>query len=251
MILTIDIGNSNTVFVGYNRQKEVVYEHRVLTFKKNTEALLTPLLQEMKIDVEDVIISCVVPSIQEIVVETIVKVFKIQPKLVNGKTIEKYTINIDQPQTLGADLICTSVGAYAKYDAPVIVADIGTASKVTLTHKGGVYQGGVIWPGIGSSLKSMVDMIPHLPTVDLKKPDSVLGTNTISAIQSGMIYGVVAQIEGIANRIEQEIGEKCERVLTGGYSVLFKDLLPEFNYEEHLVSEGLIEIYLNDMVKTQ
>ena len=251
MILTVDIGNSNTVFVGYNRNKEIVYEHRVLTFKKNTKALALELLEGLNLDVEDIIVSCVVPSIEKDILEAIETVLNIKPKLVNGSTIDsdKFKINIDRPETLGADLICTSVGACAKYNTPVIVADIGSASKVTLTQKENMYEGGIIWPGIGSSLKSMVDMIPHLPTVDLQLPKSSIGKNTIDAIQSGMLYGVVAQIEGLSNRIEEEIGEKCQRVLTGGYTVLFKDLLPDFSYEEHLVSDGLIEIYLNDMLK--
>lgn len=249
MILTIDIGNSNTVFVGYNTDKDIVFEHRVLTFKKDTQTLLVPLLKEIDIDVQDIIISCVVPSIEDAVLKAIEEVYDLQAKLVNGSTINQFKINIDQPETLGADLICTAVGACAKYEAPVIVADIGSASKLTLTSKEGTYEGGVIWPGIGSSLKSMVDMIPHLPTVDLELPDKVLGKNTIHAIKSGMLYGVVAQIEGLANMIEKEVGVQCERVLTGGYTVIFKDLLPEFNYEEHLVSDGLIEIYLNNMLK--
>lgn len=249
MILTIDIGNSNTVLVGYNRKKEIVYEHRVLTFKKKTKELLVPLLKGLELEVEDVIVSCVVPSIQDEVLAAIEEAFSYKAKLVNGDTIDKLVINIDQPSTLGADLICTSVGACSKYDTPVIVADIGSASKVTLTHRNNVYEGGIIWPGLGSSLQSMIDMIPHLPKVDLNLPKSVIGKNTMDAIQSGMLYGVVAQIEGLANMIENEVGEKCERVLTGGYTVLFKDLLPDFNYEEHLVSDGLIEIYLNDMLK--
>ncbi len=249
MILTIDIGNSNTVFVGYNTQKEIVYEHRVLTFKKNTEVLLTTLLKEIDIQVEDIIVSCVVPAIQDTVLKVLENKFSIKPKLVNGTTVDKFIINIDQPETLGADLICTAVGASSKYDTPVIVVDIGTASKITLTNNGNTYEGGVIWPGIGSSLKSMVEMIPHLPTVDLVMPETVLGKNTIHAIKSGMLYGIVAQIEGISNMIEKEIGQKCQRVLTGGYSVIFRHLLPEFEYEEHLVSDGLIEIYLKEMLK--
>lgn len=249
MILTIDIGNSNTVFVGYNNDKKKMYEHRVLTFKKDTKKLLKPLLEGLKLEVEDIIISCVVPSIEKDVLEVIEEVFLYKPKLVNAKTIDKMTINIDTPESLGADFICTSVGASAKFNTPVIVADIGSASKISLTNSDNVYEGGIIWPGIGSSLQSMVEMIPHLPKVDLVLNPSVIGKNTINAIQSGMLYGVVAQIEGLSNRIENEVGEKCERVLTGGYSVLFKELLPEFTFVEHLVSDGLIEIYFNKMLK--
>lgn len=249
MILTIDIGNSNTVLVGYNHDKEIVFEHRVLTFKKNTKELVIELLQGLELEIEDIIISCVVPSIQAQVLQAIKHVFSIDAKLVNGDTIEKFKISIDNPSTLGADLICTSIGASAKYDMPVIVADIGSASKITLTTEENGYEGGIIWPGLGSSLKSMVDMIPHLPSVDLKLPHCVIGKNTIDAIQSGMLYGVVAQIEGLAMRIENEQGKKCVRILTGGYTTLFKDLLSDFVYEEHLVNDGLIEIYLKDMLK--
>lgn len=249
MILTIDIGNSNTVMVGYDRNKQIIYTHRVLTFKKHTRELLGQFLEGLKLEVEDVIVSCVVPRIEKDVVETIETVLKVKPIMIKGSNIDKMKINIDNHLELGADLICTSVGAASKYETPVIVADIGTATKLTLTNVNHVYEGGIILPGLGSSLQSMIDMIPHLPKVDLKLPDSAIGKNTITAIQSGMLYGVVAQIEGLANRIESELNQKCERVLTGGYTVLFKNILPDFHYEEYLVNDGLIEIYLKDMYK--
>jgi len=249
MILTVDIGNSNTVMVGYNRNKEIVYTHRILTFKKHTKKLLSQVLKELTINVENVIVSCVVPRIEQDIIETIETVLNVKPIMIKGATIDKMKINIDNHLELGADLICTSVGAASKYNTPVIVADIGSATKLTLTNIDNVYEGGIILPGLGSSLQSMVDMIPHLPSVDLKLPDSSIGKNTISAIQSGVLYGVVAQIEGLANRFEKELNKKCERVLTGGYTVLFKHMLPDFHYEEYLVNDGLIEIYLKDMYK--
>lgn len=249
MILTVDIGNSNTVLVGYNKNKEIVYKHRVLTFKKETDSLLRKLLMELKLEVEAVVISCVVPSILDTISNVFEEVYQIKPIIINGHTIDKLEINIETPTELGADLIATSVGAISKTTTPVIVADIGSASKITLTNKGNVYEGGIILPGIGSSLQSMVDMIPHLPKVDLELPSTVIGKNTIHAIQSGMLYGIVAQIEGLSNQIETEVGIKCTRILTGGYSILFKDLLPEFQYEDDLVNDGLIEIYLKKMYK--
>lgn len=249
MILTVDIGNSNTVLVGYDREKNIVFEHRMLTFKKNTKPLLTEFLTDIDFEIEEVVMSCVVPRIQEDVISCFEDVLDITPIIINGKTIDKMNINIDNQEELGADLICTSVGASSKYKAPVIVADIGSASKVTLTNINNVYEGGIILPGLGSSLESMVKMIPHLPKVDLELPESSIGKNTINAIQSGMLYGIVAQIEGLANRFEEELGLECERVLTGGYTKIFKQLLPKFHYEEHLVNDGLIEIYLKDMYK--
>lgn len=249
MILTIDIGNSNTVLVGYDHDKNRVLVHRILTFKKHTKTLLSEVFTGIHHEIEDVIISCVVPRIQDEIVEAVESTFNLTPILINGKTIDKMEINIKRPHELGADLISTSVGAAAKYDAPVIVADIGSATKLTLTNIDNVYEGGIILPGLGSSLQSMVDMIPHLPTVDLSLPDSVVGKDTISAIQSGMLYGVVSQIEGLANRMELELGKPCKRVLTGGYTVIFKHLLSEFRYEPYLVNDGLVEIYLKDMYK--
>lgn len=249
MILTIDIGNSNTVLVGYDDTKNKVYTRRFLTFKKHTKVLLIEALRGLELNVSDVIVSCVVPRIETHVVQAIKEVFNLEPILVKGTTIDKMVINIGNQAELGADLICTSVGAASKFDLPVIVADIGSATKLTLTNAGPVYEGGIILPGLGSSLKSMTEMIPHLPTVDLELPKSAIGKNTVLAIQSGMLYGVVAQIEGIANRFEEELGVKCVRVLTGGYTVIFKHLLEDFHYEEYLVNDGLIEIFLKDMYK--
>lgn len=249
MILTVDIGNSNTVFVGYDKDRNLLFEHRVLTFRNNTQELLEALLQQLNLDVESIIISCVVPSILDDVCLAFESTYGIKPIFINGSTIDGVVVNIKNPLELGADLIATFVGAYTKVKTPVIIADIGTASKITLVNEKNEYEGGIILPGMGVSLQSMVDKIPQLPKVDLILPDSVMGKGTIHAIQSGMLYGTVAQIEGLANRIEKEVGQPCTRLLTGGYTTIFKHLLPDFIYEEHLVNDGLLEIYLNKMYK--
>lgn len=242
MLLTIDVGNSNTVFVVYKDNDEI-YSDRMITKKQDSVSYYKQALNRIDLPIEDVVLSSVVPGITQEVNRAVFEVFEVVSKVLSGATIKDFKINLEVPLEIGADFIATSIGASAKYDAPIIIADIGSATKLTLTSAPMVFDGGVILPGLGTSLNALTSFIPHLPKVPLVVPDRVVGNSTIGAIQSGVMYGLIAQIEGISDRMEKEHGKPCIKILTGGYGELIHSHLPGFIYEPSLLSEGLKMIH--------
>ncbi|QIK56863.1 type III pantothenate kinase [Erysipelothrix sp. HDW6A] len=246
MILTIDIGNSNTVFVSYNGHKNI--NERVVTGKELAYEYYKLILKDLNIKPEAVIVSCVVPRIQEDVRRAIFDVCGLEALFINSTTVKDFDIRLDNPMDIGADFIATAMGAMGKYDCPIIIADIGSATKLTYVNNEGAFCGGIIIPGIGTSVEAMYSYIPHLPQVPLEIPSKVIGTGTIDAIQSGIMYGIIAQIEGLARKMEQEIGQECVKLLTGGYASLIHEHTEGFIYEPDLLNDGLNEIYKRGMI---
>lgn len=246
MILTIDIGNSNTVVVGYDETR--VFEDRIITAKNNGFEYYVRSFQDMSLkDVEDVIVSCVVPRVQDEITRAIEDVFKLKPILINARTIKNFKIHLDKPEEIGADFIATSFGALGKYDMPAIVADAGSATKLTYTTQSKEFGGGVIIPGLGTSVQAFQEYIPHLPDVPLVVPKKVIGNSTTDAIQSGVMYGLISQVEGIASKMEREIGQPCIKILTGGYGHLIHEKTEGFIFDPYLLNDGLFEIYTKGM----
>lgn len=248
MLLTIDVGNSNTVLIIYD-EDTVVFEKRLITIKKDFGSYYKDNLVGLKHAIDAIIISCVVPVVLDVITESCLDAFSIEPSILSGESIQGLEIFLDNPLEIGADFIATSIGASTKYDAPLIVADIGSATKLTLTETGRRFMGGVILPGLGTSVRSLTEFIPHLPEVGLQVPEKVVGDSTIGAIQAGIMYGLIAQIEGIAERMERERGIKCVKILTGGYARLIKDYLPDFIYDDTLLNDGLHTIYKERLLK--
>lgn len=242
MLLTIDVGNSNTVFIVYEDDQEI-YSSRMITKKRDSVSYYEQALEDITFRIENVVLSSVVPGITQEVQKAVLNVLHLEAKVLSGSTIKNFKINLESPLEIGADFIATSIGASAKYQAPIIIADIGSATKLTLTSQDMVFDGGVILPGLGTSLKALTSFIPHLPEVPLVVPEHVVGTSTIGAIQSGVMYGLISQIEGISRRIESEYGTPCIKILTGGYGELIHSYLPDFIYEPSLLNEGLKMIH--------
>lgn len=242
MLLTIDVGNSNTVFAVYEGDHEI-YTDRMITKKQDSISYYKQAMEGIDYPIQHVVLSSVVPGITNEVETAVYDVFAIHSKVLMGSTIKHFQINLDEPNDIGADFIATSIGASSKYDAPIIIADIGSATKLTLTSKPMVFEGGVILPGLGTSLKALTSFIPHLPEVPLVVPQRVVGNSTIGAIQSGVMYGLIAQIEGISKRMEEEHGQECIKILTGGYGALIHSYLPDFIYEPSLLTDGLKMIH--------
>lgn len=242
MLLTIDVGNSNTVFIVYEDDQEI-YSSRMITKKRDSVSYYEQALEDITFRIENVVLSSVVPGITQEVQKAVLNVLHLEAKVLSGSTIKNFKINLESPLEIGADFIATSIGASAKYQAPIIIADIGSATKLTLTSQDMVFDGGVILPGLGTSLKALTSFIPHLPEVPLVVPEHVVGTNTIGAIQSGVMYGLISQIEGISRRMESEYGAPCIKILTGGYGELIHSYLPDFIYEPSLLNEGLKMIH--------
>ena len=171
------------------------------------------------------------------------KMFNCDVFVVNSKTVPSLNILLENPMEIGSDFIATSMGAMAKYDMPFIVADVGSATKLTYTDEEGSFLGGAILPGLGVSLKALHEFIPHLPAIDIKMPEHAIGNSTSAAIQSGIMYGLIGQIEGISKRMESQKGKECVKIITGGYASLIKDYLDEFVYDPDLLNDGLYAIY--------
>lgn len=249
-ILTLDIGNSDIVSALYQIDGLRLGDQRKATIKEESSKKYLGFFHELDKELAiaeppaAVIVSCVVPSIQEIVLKVLTKVYphsriyRVVPGMVPNLIVE-----MENPQELGADLVATAVGAYQKYRDIVLVADLGSASKLTVIDENYHFIGGIIMPGIGFQAKSLHQMIPHLPEIQLKKPASVMGKDTISSIQSGIINGALQSILGLAREVEKETNRKCRKVITGGLAKLYQDSdLEDFVYDEFLLSDGLYHI---------
>jgi len=249
MLLTIDIGNSNIVCVVYSDSKEKLYDARFETIKEDVKSAyrdfvlnqIAPLKD--KYNLEAFIVSSVVPSVDQVFFEAVETCLEIKGYKCTTETVSDFEILLTNPKELGADFIATSYGAMCKYNTPIVVADLGSATKLSAINSKGQFAGGIIMPGLRISQDALNRFIPHLPTIPLDIPKSVLGIDTITAMQAGLMFSTIDSINGIAQRIENEFNEKCTRILTGGLSVLIKDHTESFIYEPFLLNEGLYEIY--------
>jgi type III pantothenate kinase len=244
MVLTVDIGNTLIklgVFDGDSLKN---------IFKMNTNRNLSSdeyakeiyeLIRLEKLD--GAIISSVVPLLTYVLVEAIKRAYKIESLVVNKNLKTKLPIKIDNPNELGSDLLCGAIGALSKYKAPLVVADLGTATKMFIVDKNGNLIGGMITSGMKISLQSLVNNTSQLIETPLEKPKHIISKNTKECIQSGIVYGQAFMVSEFARRMEKELGYELNRVLTGGFSEVIKDQIVCFNYEPTLTLEGLHEIY--------
>lgn len=254
MILTIDVGNSNCVLVLYDKAYKIHYSHREDTVKDSTpelinhwiDALIDPILTQFEID--DFALSCVVPSITHVLIHSLQNKLKQPGFILSMNEVGNFVVHLDNANELGADLIATSFGAMRKYPMPCIIADLGSATKITVVNEKSEFASGLILPGLKIAQLAMNAFIPHLPEIPLEFPKQLLGKDTIACMQAGLIYSNVDAIIGISQRIEKELDHKCTKVLTGGLSIIVKDALEEFNYEPYLLNEGLLYLYLKKHV---
>ena len=249
MILCFDIGNTHIV-MGIVDKNEIKETYRFATNTTITEdEYAVKFLETIKgsgynpKDVDGVIVSSVVPSLDKIMKGAFEKYFRLTPKFVGQGIKSGLHIRIETPKQLGADLLVGAVGAYNKYPENLIVVDLGTASKFVVVTEKGEILGGAIAPGVQSSLNSLFSSAAKLSQVNLEVPKNVIGRDTTTCIQSGSVYGFASLIEGMVSRIKNEIGE-AKVVLTGGLSEVMKNVLNlEYVYEPNLLIEGLIVLY--------
>ncbi|NLT20539.1 MAG: type III pantothenate kinase [Syntrophomonadaceae bacterium] len=250
MILVFDVGNTNIVVGVYNGEELLTHWRlRTDTMRTSDEygILLTALFGYNHLDKEEikaVVISSVVPSLMmelEMMSETY---FHCKPLVVGPGIKTGLAIKYENPREVGADRVVNAVGAYNKYGAPLIIIDFGTATTFCVINERGEYLGGAIAPGIRLSTEALVSRAAKLPRVELIRPKSIIGRNTVASMQSGVIFGFVGQVEGIVNRIKQEIGCNPQVIATGGLAETVAgetdviDLVDEF-----LTLDGLRLIY--------
>lgn len=258
MILAIDIGNTNTVLGGIEGdQPRFTLRIRSDRLKTADEYVLTIKgLLELKgvspAEVEGGIISSVVPELK-IVMECAMEMLTGKRFLVVGTGIKTgLNIKMDNPGQLGADLLVDAVAALAKYKPPLVIFDMGTATTLSVIDKDGCYVGGMIIPGLRLSMDALSARAAQLPYINLDGPERLIGTNTISCMQSGAIYSNAAMIDGLLERVEEELGQPVTAVATGG---LMSTVLPyckrTVHFDENLMLEGLSILYRKNFVKRE
>lgn len=226
MILTLDIGNTNiktALFEG----KDMVQYWRLSTNKMNTSdeygITIMNLFQHAGVsakDVEGIIISSVVPTINFTIEHMCLNYFGKAPMYVVPGVKTGINIKYENPRELGSDRIANAVAAYEEYGAPTIFIDFGTATTFGVIDEGGVFLGGCICPGIKLASEALVTGTAKLPRFELTKPEHVIGRSTLTNLQSGMFYGYVGLVTNIVRKIKQELGKEATVVATGGMAVM-------------------------------
>jgi len=222
MLLTIDIGNTNIV-LGVFENKKLIQHWRIVTKQEKTEdeygILISNLYQSSNIDISSttgVIISSVVPPMVRTMEMLCNKFFKHKPMFVGPGVKTGMPIRYDNPHEVGADRIVNAVAAFERHRNSLVVVDFGTATTFDYISPQGEYMGGAIAPGIGVASEALFKMASKLPRIELIKPESVIGKNTIASLQAGIVYGYIAMVDGIVNKIRREVKTDPRIVATGG-----------------------------------
>jgi type III pantothenate kinase len=226
MLLALDVGNTN-ITIGIFRNGRLADHRRLRTVREQTAdewgILLMNLLRYSSLDpdaLEGIIISSVVPPLDSALAEMARRYFGREAVFVTSRTNTGLTIRYENPSEVGADRIVNSVAALHKYGGPCVIVDLGTAITFDAVSAAGEYLGGVIAAGVGISAEALFSRTARLPLVDFRKPASVIGTNTVASMQSGLYYGAIGAIDGIIQRLVEELGPDTRTVATGGQAEL-------------------------------
>lgn len=250
MILAIDIGNTNIV-MGCFDGTSLKFRERVSTNQSATDLEYAATLK-MALDMHDispsrlkgVIASSVVPSVNNTIRRAIEKLTGIRPIFVGPGIKTGLSIIIDNPAQLGSDLVVDAVAGISEYPLPQIIIDMGTATTFSVIDKSRRYLGGMITTGMAVSAEALERRTSQLPKIDFDRPKKLIGTNTVDCIKSGLMYFNASGIDGMIDRIEEEMGEKCTVIATGGLAPLLTPLCRhKIILDEDLMLKGLINIY--------
>ncbi len=250
MIFAIDIGNTNIV-IGCMEGDKIQFIERMSTDESKTEleyAVSFKTVMELynirAKDLEGSIISSVVPPLTDIIRSALQKLTDTKPLVIGPGVKTGLNILLDNPAQLGSDLVIGAVAGIQKYGAPLIIIDMGTATTVSVIDKNKNFLGGPIIPGAIVSLDSLVSRTSQLPRINLEPPKHVIGRNTIDCMKSGILYGQAACLDGVIERIEEELGYETTVVATGG---LAKVIIPHCHkkilHDDALLLNGLKIIY--------
>ncbi len=251
MLLTIDIGNTNITLGAYENEKLVFVSRMYTARHKTSDEFAVDFLNLFKLykvnatDFSGVVMSCVVPEIEESVIRALKTITGKVPVSVGERYHGNFEIDVLPVGAVGADLICAAVGAKKKYPLPCIIVDLGTATKVIVVDKAGKFVGCTISPGVKISMDALAKTASLLPSVSFTVPEKAVGTNTTECIQSGIVYGTAAMLDGLIKRMKNELSiDEVSVIATGGYS---KGIIPccetKMIYDENLLLDGLVEIY--------
>jgi type III pantothenate kinase len=250
MIFVFDVGNTNIV-LGLYESGEFKHHWRIHTSREKTEdeygMLILDLFRHVNIhkeQIEGIIISSVVPPIMFALERMCVKYFNQRPLVVGPGIKTGLNIKYENPREVGADRIVNAVAAIHEYDSPLIIVDFGTATTYCYINESKQYMGGAIAPGINISTEALYTKAAKLPRIEIAKPEGVIGKNTVNAMQAGILYGYVGQVEGIVKRMKEQSEVQPTVIATGGLASL---IAAESNIIDHvdpfLTLKGLLLIY--------
>lgn len=245
MLLTIDVGNTNIVF-GLLEEGTMLSQRRRETHDGASRAdyeadMIAVLAGRIP---EGAILSSVAPEVNEALAAAAEKITGKKCLVVSSDMALDMPLRVEKPATVGADIIAGCVGAKEHYPLPLAVADLGTANTVMVVDRAGAYVGGIIAPGLKMQLKSLGAGTSLLPNLEVSAPEKVIGANTVDCLESGVVYGTAAMLDGIVERMEEELGEKLTVVACGGLSGLVAPLCRhEVVYDPDLLLKGLAAIY--------
>lgn len=250
MLLAIDIGNTNTVFGIYNNNKLLSSFRLTTRINKTSDELSMDIFTQysyLNIDIAKttaVIISSVVPNIMHTINNCILKLFNICPLIV-GKNIDIPIENLyENPNELGMDRLVNAFFAKKKYGYPLIVIDFGTATTFDVINNNGAYMGGLIFPGIVTSMDALFNKTAKLPKIDILRPKNVIGKSTTESLQSGAVRGYVGAIEGICRDICNELNTSPKIIATGGMGRMMSTFTNIIQITDiNLTLDALMEIY--------
>lgn len=250
MILAIDIGNTNIV-IGCCDGNRIIFRERLST--NHTATVLEYVVKiktafEMnsiqKDDITGSIISSVVPAVTNTVKTAVEKYLSITPLIIGPGIKTGLSIMIDNPSQLGSDLVVDAVAGISEYPVPLIIIDMGTATTVSVIDEKKQYIGGMIIPGLAVSHDALISRTSQLSKIAFEKPKKVIGSNTVDCIKSGLLYGNAGTLDGLIDRINEELNENCTVVATGGLSTVIAPLCKhEIIIDEDLLLKGLMKIY--------
>lgn len=250
MILTIDVGNSE-IALGSFEKDNLLFVARLTTNPRQTDDEYSMKIEGAlrlhnidKTQIRGVIISSVVPQLNRVLKKAVTHLFGVEPLVVGPGIKTGLAIRCDAPSSVGADLICACVAAHRLYGGPCLIVDIGTATKMMVVDDNGAFIGVSIMPGVLMGLDALATGTAQLPNIDLGVPGSVIAKNTIDCMKSGVVFGHACMVDGMIERIYDEIGKKLPVYVTGGLaSVILPHCRHEMLLDERMVLKGLHIIY--------
>lgn len=250
MLLVMDVGNTN-IELGVYDKRHLKHHWRLHTNRNMTEdeyaVNIKNLFREVGVSasqIDGVAIASVVPPLKHVLEKMCHKHFDIRPLMIGPGVKTGLNIKYENPREVGADRIVNAVAAIQLYRTPTIIVDFGTATTFCLVDHKGDYLGGMIAPGIGVSIEALVNHAAQLTRIELVKPEHILGKSTVKAMQSGVFYGCVGQVDGIVSRLQHEVNGEAKVVATGGLAELIgseTEMIHTIN--PFLTLEGLYFVY--------
>jgi type III pantothenate kinase len=246
MLLALDVGNTN-ITIGAFQGARLTGQWRLRTIREQTADEWGILLRNLfslsslnLAEVDGVIISSVVPAVDQPLTAMAERYFHRQPLFVTHSTDIGIQVLYDNPREVGADRLVNSVAAFARYGGPAVVVDLGTTINFDCISSEGAFIGGLICPGIGMSIGGLFARTARLPMVDFREPEKLIGSNTVGSIQSGLYYGFVSLIDGIIDRVSAELGPGTKAIATGGQGHMISAASRTVKIvDENLTLEGL------------